>query len=109
MGPIGAAAEILPNAMASDHLDCGAEAHVVDGLPGDHEGGINDMNRHGWAVGWSDGDGRLPRAVLWRDGDVVDLGLNEGEDSAENPVYSDARSVNSDGTVAVNALTSSRE
>jgi hypothetical protein len=82
-------------AWATASSGCAPQMVVLPPLQGAEEASLDVMNDRGWAVGRSGG-----QVVLWRDGEVVDLGIGSRV-TAEVEVHARPSDVNENGMVAV--------
>jgi hypothetical protein len=85
---------------ASQAAGCVPEVLRLDHFDGTNVSSIEAMNDRGWAVGHSGNPGPQ-RAVLWRDGSVVDLGLGGRVSADGHWITGSAVDVNENGVVAV--------
>src|SRR4051794_32308781 len=100
----GALSAATAGATPASQLRAACQPKILDmGTLDGHTGSaIRAMNPGGWAVGYS-GTDWFHRAVLWRDGSIIYLGLG-GDGTPGDPlqVLSEAVDVNKSGVIAAN-------
>lgn len=86
---------------AGFRIDADGSVHMLS-APGAESAAVEDINEAGWSVGSGWKNGEQSFAVLWRDGDGVDL--NDLIDPASGLTVIDARAINDADQIAALAV-----